>query len=185
MTRDSVLRETMKTVLNEKEIDSFFSYKITRGDMNFLQEATTGVLKNIPAKAFNCALMSALLGAVIFDHSKIPVVVVSGHLDYYSRRIFNCKKPIPYSTNKKVINEIWDGHCWVEICNLIIDISIFRTIYYGQVPQDLHKEIIENFGEGKGTIAGTQSELKKSGFIYSPCYCLTQDQINGLINKEL
>jgi hypothetical protein len=104
MTRNSVLRKVLKAIMTEKEIDSFFSYKITRDDMTFLQGATTDVLKNIRTKAFNCALMSALLGAVIFGHSEIPVAVVSGHLDYKSRRIFNCKKPIPFSTNKK---ETW------------------------------------------------------------------------------
>lgn len=61
MTRDLALQAALKTAMNDKEINSFFSYKIASADMTFLKETTTDILKNIPVKAFNCALLSALL----------------------------------------------------------------------------------------------------------------------------
>ena len=181
MTRETILKNTLRTVMTKEDVDSFLSYEITASDMLFLKEAVNEVLRKMPANAFNCAMLSGLLGAIINDHSNIPVSVISGHLDYSSKRIFNCYKPIPFSTDKKEINEIWDGHCWVELNNLIVDISIFRTIYYGNVPRDLHDNIVYRFGEGRGALVGTPHEIQKMDFAYTPCYCLTSDQISGLV----
>ena len=181
MTRETVLKSTLRTVMTEEDVDSFLSYEITDSDVSFLKEAINGVLSIMPTDAFSCATLSGLLGAYINDHSNIPVSVISGHLDYSSKRIFNCYKPIPYSTDKEEINEIWDGHCWVELNNLIVDISIFRTIYYGQVPRDLHENIVNKFGKGRGALVGTIRDIQKNDFVYTPCYCLTQDQISGLV----
>ena len=181
MTRELKLRETLKTVFTEKEVQSFFSYHLTNEDKAFIKEAVIGVLKIVPANAFNCAMLNGLLGAIISDHSNIPVAVIAGHLDYSSRRLFNCSRPFPYSTDKKEINEEWDGHCWVELNNLIIDISIFRTIYYGQVPEDLYNEIVTKFGEGRGALLCSANEMINQEFNYIPCYSLTNDQISGLV----
>ena len=181
MSREIILENTLKTIMTEKEIHSYLSYELTGNDEIFLKEVINEVLRKLPANAFNCGLSSALLGAMILDNSSIPVSVISGHLDYSTKRIFNCYNPIPYSTEKIYINEIWDGHCWVEINNLIIDISIFRTIYNGKVSNDLYDKIISQFGKGRGALLGSPKEIQKLGFDYIPCYGLTQNQISGLI----
>jgi hypothetical protein len=181
MTRKLKLNDTLKAILTEKEVQSFSSYQLTNDDFAFLKEAINEVLKIVPANAFNCAMLSGLLGAIIDDHSNIPVAVIAGHLDYSSKRLFNCSKPFPYSTDKAEINEEWDGHCWVELNNLIIDISIFRTIYYGHVPEYLYNEIVTKFGKGRGALLFSADEMVNIGFNYIPCYCLTGDQISGLV----
>ncbi|MCG6191485.1 hypothetical protein [Maribellus maritimus] len=170
-------------ILDKERIEAFNSYNLTTKDIEFIREVNEDVLRKIPQKAFNCAQLSALLGAVIYDHSDIPVAVISGHLDYFEKRIFNCKSPIPYSSEKKEINEIWDGHCWVEIPNLIIDNSIFRTIYLGNVSSTFRDQIIKKFGNGKGTIIAPIEKMYTIGFNYTPCYELNQNQINGLIKS--
>lgn len=181
MSREIILENTLKTIMTEKEIHSYVSYELTSNDEIFLKEVIEEVLRKLPVKAFNCGLSSALLGAVILDNSSIPVSVICGHLDYFTKRIFTCYILIPYSTENISINEIWDGHCWVEINNLIIDISIFRTVYNGKVPNDLFDKIISQFGKGRGALLGSPKEIQKLGFNYIPCYGLTQDQISGLI----
>ncbi|HCE58917.1 MAG TPA: hypothetical protein DER09_14070 [Prolixibacteraceae bacterium] len=170
-------------ILDKKEIEVFNSYNLTTDDIEFIREVNIGVLRKIPQKAFNCAQLSALLGAVIYDNSDIPVVVISGHLDYFEKRIFNCKSSIPYSTNKKEINEIWDGHCWVEIPGLIIDNSIFRTMYFGKVPSSLKNQIINQFGKGRGTIVASVEQMDNMGFNYKPCFKINQNVIDGLIKS--
>lgn len=170
-------------ILGNKKIEEFSAYQLSQDDMEFIKEVNVAVLSKIPQKAFNCAQLSALLGAIIYDHSDIPVIVMSGHLDYHERRIFNCKTPIPFSKDKVEINEIWDGHCWVEIPNFIIDNSIFRTIYYGNVPQILRNQIVQQFGEGRGTLTASIEQMNTIGFNYTPCFELNQDQINGLIKS--
>ncbi|MFA6128810.1 MAG: hypothetical protein WC699_16035 [Bacteroidales bacterium] len=157
------------------------NYQISEEDVEFIRQTCHQVLENIPVRAFNCAMLSAILGAIIYDNSKIPVAVIAGHLDYNDQKIFYCKGPIPYSRKKKSINEIWDGHCWVELGGLVIDISIFRTVYFGQVPGDFHDQITRKFGLNRGALVGLPGELAHDGFNYTPCYCLTQDQITGLV----
>jgi hypothetical protein len=181
MNRNEKLKKALLEIMSESEVNYFISYLLSQDEMEFIKNAINDALRNVPLKAFNCASLSALLGAIIIDNSNIPAAVIAGHLDYLDKRIFYCKGPIPYSDEKEVINEIWDGHCWVELNNLIIDISIFRTVYYGNVPKSFHHKIKKEYGEGRGAIAAYPDELKKEGFNYIPCYCLTQDQINGLI----
>ena len=127
MNRELLLKNILKTIMTENQVNSFLSYMISDKDLDFLKLASEEVLKNIPSTAFNCVMLSGILGAHIMDNSDIPVSVIYGHLDYSSRRIFCCKEPIPYSTENDIINKSWDGHCWIEINDLIIDISIFRT----------------------------------------------------------
>lgn len=175
--------ERLTNILDKKQINSFDAYDLTEKDIEFIKEINNEVLSIIPQKAFNCAQLSALLGAVINDNSKIPVVVVSGHLDYLDKRIFNCKTPLPYSSDKKEVNEIWDGHCWVEVPNLVIDISLFRTIYYGNVPENLKEKIVAQFGKGRGSIMASSSQMETIGLKYTPCYKVNETLINGLIKS--
>ncbi|WP_461640265.1 hypothetical protein [Labilibaculum euxinus] len=172
-----------KGILKQSQIDTFNSYILTDDDMDFLREVNKEVLLKIPQKAFNCAQLSALLGAVIMDNSKIPVSVMSGHLDYSNQRLFNCKSPLPYSTDKKSINEIWDGHCWVELPNLIIDNSFFRTIYYGNIPNSIKDNVINKFGEGKGTLIVSPAQMSLIELNYTPCFEVHDDLITGLIKS--
>ncbi len=175
--------ERLINILNKKQIDSFNSYKLTKEDISFIKEVVEGILTQIPQKAFNCAQLSAFLGAVIQDNTNIPLVVLSGHLDYSGKRLFNCKYPLPYSSNKTEINEIWDGHCWVEIPNLILDISFFRTVYYGNISENLKKKIINQFGKGKGTLIASFEQMAKMEFNYTPCYQVDNNMIDGLIKS--
>jgi len=170
-------------ILNQSQIDTFNSYTLTDDEIKFIKEVNEGVMLKIPQKAFNCAQLSALLGAIIMDNSNIPVFVISGHLDYSNQRLFNCKSPLPYSTDKKVINDIWDGHCWVELPGLIIDNSFFRTIYYGDMDGLIKNKVINKFGEGKGTLIATPVQMKSIELEYTPCFEVHNNLINGLIKS--
>ena len=179
--RDSLLIKVLLKSLSEEGVNAFLSYTISDEDIEFIKSCSSAVLTKISPKAFDCAILSALLGAIIQDNSNIPVVVIAGHFDYFDRRIFNCKGPIPYTVNKTLIKEIWDGHCWIELGGIIIDISIFRTVYYGDVPPLFRETIIKEYGENRGMICTSPLKFIEVGFNYTPCYCLTQDQINGLV----
>lgn len=179
--RKSTLEEILLKSLLKTEMSDFYNYLITDDDLSLIQKACSTILGKIPQNAFNCATLSALLGAMMQDNSNIPAVVVAGHLDINSKRIFFCKNIIPYTNEKKIINEIWDGHCWVEINNTIIDISLLRTIHFGNVPDFLRSKIINDFGFSTGALIASPEKFAENGFIYTPCYVLSQNQINGLI----
>ncbi len=162
-------------------VEAFLSYDLKKEDLEFIKDISKGILLEFPKRAFDCCMLSAVLGAVINDKSNIPVSVFVGHLDYNSKRMFNCTTSIPYSKSELKINETWEGHCWVELNGFIIDLSIFRTIYLGNVSVELKNDIIQNFGENRGILAGTPLDMEKLGFNYTPCYILNQDQITGLV----
>src|SRR4051812_34310642 len=115
MNREISLKNVLKHIMTKDELDTFLSYQISEDDISFLKQVAKVALDVVPINAFNCAMLSGVLGAMIIDHSKIPVSVMCGHLDYFSKRLFNCDKPFPSSIDKKVIDEIWNGHCWIDI----------------------------------------------------------------------
>lgn len=78
--------------------------------------------------------------------------------------------------------EIWDGHCWLEFGGMIGDISLYRTVNYGKVPEDFSRFIFDTFGKGKGLLCATTEGLNEVGLNYIPCYSLREGQINGLLN---
>jgi len=168
-------------IVDQDKIEAFKSYDLTPNDIEFIKEVCKEIHEAIPQKAFNCAQLSALLGATITDHSSIPAVVMSGHLDYNNSSIFKCNKPISCKPGLTTINEIWDGHCWVEIPHYIIDNSIFRTVYYGNFPKKFKQQIIKQFGQGRGTLISPAEQMKTIGFEYIPCFEIENVIIDGLI----
>jgi hypothetical protein len=180
MDRQLILENTLKTNMLAKDVEFYLKYNLTEENILFLQDIIKEALNGLPKSAFNCGAASAILAAMILDNSEIPATVIAGHLDYNSTRLFNCYENLPSSTDGM---EIWDGHCWVEIKDLIIDISIFRTIYDGEFPKKIYDDIIVQFGTGHGALLGSPKNLKDAGFIYTPCFNLTENQINGLIRS--
>jgi hypothetical protein len=174
--------ERFNSNFNKQVIEKFGTYKLIQTDINLITDFSKKVLMSIPQKSFNCAQMSAILGAMLIDNSEIPTLVISGHFDYKNERLFNCLNPIPFDEEKN-IDEIWDGHCWVEVPNLILDLSFFRTIYYGNVDDKIKIDVINDFGEGKGTLIAPIEQMNEWKFNYTPCYEVDEKTINGLINS--
>lgn len=178
--RESTLKNIILEDLTAKQSEHHFDYQLLDSDFDFLNQNIRKTLSLIPQDAFNCAMLSAIIGAKIYDDSEIPVVVIAGHLDFFGKRIFNCKGPIPNATENDN-GEFWDGHCWLEFGGYILDISFFRTIYFGKVPTSLKNKVIDEFGNGRGALMGKPEQLETKGFNYVPCHILSQNQINGLI----
>lgn len=179
--RKDFLYEILHANLTETEVDNYFKYNVIEDDINLIQKACRSTFLKIPQTEFNCAMLSSVLGAMIQDNSSIPAVVLAGHLDVDNRRIFYCKSNIPNVEATTVIKEIWEGHCWVEINNLIIDVSLLRTIHYGNTPDFLLSKVKKDFGNSTGALILTSEKFYELGFHYTPCYLLSKNQINGLI----
>lgn len=70
---------------------------------------------------------------------------------------------------KEAISDIfqtWSGHAWVEIDDLILDLSIFRTIYSDKFTKLYKTDLIELFGAGRGCLCATSGEMNKLGLNY-------------------
>lgn len=122
--------------------------------------------------------MSAMWAAIIKDHSKIPVAAICGHLKWKGSNLFYCKENIPTHDT----NGLWDGHCWLEFGGLIADISIFHTLANEEKLKNLNSFMEEKLGAGKGLLCMYAEELDQLYLTYTPCYSLTDLQINSLIN---
>jgi hypothetical protein len=181
MYRDGTLISVLSQNFDQQQLANFLSYKLSDNDLVFIQDAVKDVLRNMPQKAFNCTQISAIWAAIIGDHSSIPVSVICGDLHYKNKKIFVCKGPIPGTESGNDVIGEWDGHCWLEFGGYIADASFFRTIYYGNVPQEFRALVIHQFGEGRGSIIATPNQMKQNGFEFIPKYTLSELQINAII----
>ncbi|WP_370397898.1 hypothetical protein [Tenacibaculum dicentrarchi] len=145
-------------------------YKLSESDFDTIISYSNGLIKESKKIEFNCATMSAVLKAMITDNHNIPAIMFAGHFDYKSKRIFNCKKNIPYDSSKKIINEIWDGHCWIQIADYILDITIVKTMNHKNnniISSEIIFDKIDN--------------LKNKEIIYTPIFKIEDNQIDSLI----
>lgn len=183
MDRDELLLKALKEDFTEQQINKFYNYQLNNSDLEFVVNVVKQTLQHVEPKAFDCALLSALITANVRDNSNIPIALIGGDFNYKEFSLFKHSDNLNLkAANKNVINETFDGHFWIEIAGLIIDPSIFRTLYSNRVPEILKKEIEVRFGKGKGCIIATPEEMvKKHDFEYIPKYSLSDNTITGLI----
>ena len=106
---------------------------------------------------FKCLPISILIAGFLIAH-EIDVKVIYGSLLYNGNFLFKYKED---SLNLDCLchDELPDnldfyGHAWVEIDNkIIIDASIFRTLYYSQeIKNDFKEYIYKEYGKNKGAL---------------------------------
>jgi len=140
------------------------------------------ILENVPPKPFLCLQMSSLLYVKLEDNLKLNPKVITGNL-YFNRE---CIFKQDYSINDKIncsenlILDNWTGHCWVELDNTIIDLSIFRTIYSSLFYKSCKTEIINKFGNGRGCLI-LKKDNENTGFEYEKIDILDNNIINGIL----
>ncbi len=181
MKRIDLLKKILGQTMTETQVQRFISYQLTQEDISFLQDSALNVLQRMPYKGFNCAAMNAIWCAIIQDHSSIPVSAVAGSLYFGDTAIFTCHNNIPYTSEPTTINEVWDGHCWLEFGGLIADISIGLTVALENVPPAFLDHWTKNIGNSKGMVCATTAHFESLNIHYDPCYSLNTEQINGLL----
>ncbi|MDB9511035.1 hypothetical protein PN499_07560 [Kamptonema animale CS-326] len=178
------LSELIKRSYPEEEASKYLEYRLTKEDMKLIVDEAKRILHNFPSIPNSCAPMSAIWTAMIRDNTDIPVHMVAGSLDMMGKRIFGDNmKTNDMSQTFSESNLDWAGHCWVIFGDYIGDISIFRTAYSEHTPKWLGEMIFSVFGEGRGMLLGTPSNLLKYGLVYTPSYVLKDSEITGLIRS--
>lgn len=102
--------------------------------------------------------MSASLYAILRDTCKVDARLVTGDLIYNGSYIF--KQDYSIKAIKQNFLSDWSGHAWVEIENMICDLSIFRTIYSDEFTNHCKDKLLTLFGKGRGCIIATHAILK-------------------------
>lgn len=88
-------------------------------DTGPVTEAGSELLHMIPPMHGACAGMSAMWQALLRDRFEMPATLaVAGDLVIEGRQVFVCDRNVPDGT-EQVDSGVWDGHCWVQIGELM------------------------------------------------------------------
>lgn len=131
---------------------------------DLLKDTITDILKNVPYKPFLCLPMASILYAILKDNHNIQSKLVTGSLSFKGEIIF--KQDFSIANADKDHLQYWSGHAWVEIGDLICDLSIFRTLYSAAFTKNCKSELINNFGEGRGCLIATKDQMLEMGLTY-------------------
>lgn len=133
-------------------------------NLNILEKAVTDVLKHTPYEPFLCLPLSTLLYVLLKDKYHFDAKLVTGDLKFKNDYIF--KQDFRIAEAKDGVLTEWSGHSWVEIDNLICDLSIFRTLYSPQFTKPSKAELITNFGEGRGCLIFEKDKIQPGQLSY-------------------
>ncbi|WP_019218319.1 hypothetical protein, partial [Legionella tunisiensis] len=142
-----------------------------------LKKSCREVLQMLPPQPFECVSLSAAL-VEWTRQAGIGSYLVAGSLTFKGKSLFQYDPIVEY----KNYVENWSGHCWVIFNDAIAEISLFRTTYSEKATSWLRNMIIENFGEQKGAIIATISEMEEMGFSYTPEYIFNDLKLSGVLN---
>ncbi len=145
-----------------------------------LNQLVTEILQNVENKPFLCLPMSALLYANLIDRYKVKSKLVTGNLLFEGQFIFKQD----FSVNSVVTETYteWSGHAWIDINGMIIDLSIFRTLYSELFTKEHIKgKLVRNFGTGRGCLIIPPASINDTGLTYEPVDVLTDDQATAII----
>lgn len=177
--RNRLLQSLISQYRGVAEANSFINYNLN--NINIVVKAMHDCLASVPPSFGACTMLSSYLACYLKDEFGIPAIVVAGDLEINGTTIFYCKENLPaFDEPGTIKSAIWDGHCWVEIDNYLIDISIFRSAYLIDRPSTLKGYITNTFGTGKGAILSLVNELPL-GMNYIPKYVLNDIQVNGFV----
>ena len=133
----------------------------------------------------SCLYMSAMLAAMMNDHLPVEIRFVTGSLSVADSKIFD-HHPIKPTLNQKtgVIGQ-WDGHAWVEVDDLIIDLSLFRTVFSKAASPRIQSIFEARFDRGTAYLIGQKHKLIEMGVEYTPFERLSDDNATIFIQNAV
>ena len=165
----------LKNLKNLKNTD-MFNYEPKELELKQILAVCSEILSIIPERYGDCVHLSTLLHYKLKE-SNISSIVVEGSLKVNNRNLFKhtTKLPTPTSGNK-IIEADWVGHCWVNIGNYVIDLSIFRTINTYPDGNFFKNFFIEKFGHNGGAVI---FPINQKEIDYIPKSILTRPQLES------
>jgi hypothetical protein len=161
------------------------SRKLSDEDFAALSVAVREVLfvaKRMPGA---CVLMSALVKYRLESLTKTPADLVAGILSVNEVPVFGSAGLRVDGSTFSASNPSWDGHCWVQFGEYIVDTSIGRTIESGKVPPLLAQHMRKTFGEVCRPQIATDAAMRKNGLIYEPLHILTAKEADPITRGAL
>lgn len=130
----------------------------------------------------SCLYYSALLYATLVDNTAIKPKFIIGSVKILDQYIFKHDKNTSLSF-KENISLQWDGHAWIEIDNLIVDLSLFKTIKNLSPTNIFHEYILNYFHRIPSALIISKQELELSKISYIAQGELSDNDATILINS--
>ncbi len=157
---------------------------ISREEVSELCEILEVLIERFKHLHGSCLYMSSLLAACINDHTDMNAEVVTGSLKVADKTVFSDTPILPVLNNAKGnVFDIWDGHSWVQVSGLILDPSIFRTIYSTATPESVAKLFVQRFGNNQNYLIGQSHKLKEIDVVYTAKERFENKHIDMLIKS--
>lgn len=102
-------------------------YRFSDADVDFVTTISQKIRLVYPNEAGACCLMSAMLMAKIHDETQIPARMVAGSLAVHRKFVFGDDRGFDGAAIFSADQPSWNGHCWIEVGEWIVDVSIFQT----------------------------------------------------------
>ncbi|AGR00055.1 hypothetical protein MW374_004521 [Vibrio parahaemolyticus] len=131
----------------------------------------------------SCLYMSAMLVAMMNDHLPVEIRFVTGSLSVAESKIFALQPIKPILSQKEGVIGKWDGHVWVEVDDLIIDLSLFRTVFSKAASPRIHSLFEARFERGTAYLVGQKHKLLEMGVVYTALELLSDDDATIFIQN--
>jgi hypothetical protein len=135
---------------------------------------------DLPANS--CLYHSALLYATLRDNTDINPRFIVGSVKILDKYVFKLDTKISFNFEKNFSIQ-WDGHAWVEIDNLIIDLSLFKSIKHLNSDNIFHKHIYKYFNGIPNFLIISKEKLEQYKISYIAHNELSDNDATILINS--
>lgn len=185
-------RELLQLVVQARGVDEahrFGSYRAS--DLQPVRAAMNHILSGFIPRPGACVMMCALLETELRERHGIPAVCVAGDVTIGGTPTFRCNGPLPTfeadaepGGSPPAMTLSWDGHCWVELGGLIVEISLLRTARAQPPNSNLRQFVDATFAPRQGAFAIPANDLPP-GLQYRRRFVLTDNQVDGFASSEI
>ena len=143
-------------------------------------EVVTQNLKNLHG---GCLYSSAILTDLLRESTDLVVTLNAGSLEIDGTTVFNHQKISKILDDGKSLPEGWSGHAWVACEDVIVDPSIFQTIYSRNKPLKVKQYLDEILGGYKPYLLGQVNALGKRNIRYVAKESLSKHHVSILVSS--
>jgi hypothetical protein len=162
---------------SEAAASRYRTYQLSEYDRDAIIGISNSIVTNSPSIPNACVLMSSLWASLIREHTEVPCHVVAGNLRIRDKLAFGAKhRPQSLAEVFSSSNNGWEGHCWIDVCGYLGEISLFRTGVADSSPLWLKDAVIDLFGDLE-VLVDSRDGMRQAGFFYDSLYVLTNEQI--------
>ncbi|WP_206239215.1 hypothetical protein [Novosphingobium terrae] len=160
---------------------AFKSSTLSPADGEAVAKAGFDLQRIFPATPDEAPLISAALAVRLEDALSAPAYVVAGTLAVEGVPVLGNRLAFDPAAAFAGETPAFNGHVWLMVGDIIIDIALFRLAYSAQGPATLSRHVDLAFGPGKALFVDRWKHAARLGLNYEPHYVLSSDEVTRLM----